>query len=249
MLPEARSQDLLYVSQDVSSLDDVAVFDYPNGKPVGMLTGFEAPANLCADRNGNVWIPNSGGTTIVEYAHGGSQPIATLQVPGGASPLACSVDPTSGDLAAIVSGGSNSSPHVYFIYKHASGSPETHHVDFPAYGCSYDSSGNLFVDGNREPNKRSQIGFKLGELPRGKTRFRTFSVGRGYDFWGQVQWDGKYVDVSAYEYILRFAIHGRKAVPAGGVILHGLKYINGFWIQGSKVIATNRFGMSQYPLV
>jgi hypothetical protein len=121
-------------------------------------------------------------------------------------------------------------------------------VGFPAYGCAYDGNGNLFVDGNREPNKHSQIGFKLGELPRGQTKFRTFSVGSGYDFWGQVQWDGKYVDVSAYEYILRFAIHGRKAVAVGSLNLHDLKYINGYWIQGSKVIATNRFGMSQYPL-
>lgn len=91
MAPEAKSEDLLYVSTS----GGVAVYSYPAAVLVGTLS-LLSPAGLCADNAGNVWI--TGNQQIFEYAHGGSQPIATLD-DSGYSSKGCAVDPTTGDLA------------------------------------------------------------------------------------------------------------------------------------------------------
>lgn len=236
MLPGAKRNDLLYVSYPGAGT--VAVYTYPGAKLVGTLTGFSSPNFLCSDRLGNVWIPNAGGNTIVEYAHGGSQPIATLNVPNG-EPGDCSVDPLTGNLA--VAGYNYSLQHTFLVYQHAQGTPQKYTANFLPTGVAYDDHGNLFVDG------RASF-LALGELPRGQRKVRTLSV-EPADFFGEVRWDGKYLDVSAYEYILRFAIHGRTAVSKGQVILDVGKYVGGYCIKDSKIVATNWFGSGSYGLV
>lgn len=236
MLPEAKHGDLLYVSYP--SDGKVAVYTFPGAKLVGTLTGFSQPNFLCSDRSGNVWIPNSSANSIVEYAHGGSQPIATLTLPKG-SPSDCSVDPLTGDLA--VTGYNYSLDHTFLVYPHAQGAPVKYRATFLPTGVAYDDRGNLFVAG------RAGL-LALGELARGKHKVWTFSV-PGYDFFGEVRWDGKYVDVSAYEYIVRFAIDGKTAEPAGSVILDVGKYVGGYCINGSNIVATNWLGSRTYPWV
>jgi hypothetical protein len=235
MLPEAKSTDLLYVSEQQP--EDVAVFTYPRGKLVGTLTGFSALHFLCSDRSGNVWIPDSGSNTIVEYAHGGTQPIGTLHVPGDLGAGACSVDSSTGDLAIAAD-----AADAFAVYKHAKGRPQIHRVTFGVYGVAYDGSGNLFVDGREYGNP-----FVLGELPVGKRHFRTLLIDPHLDYFDQIQWDGQYVDVSVYEFIYRYSIVGKKAVFANSIILGVPKYIGGFWIQGSTVVATNWFGTEPSP--
>jgi hypothetical protein len=51
MLPEAKSEDLLYVSE----YSDVLIFTYPGGKQVGDLKGFTSAAGECVDSKGNVF--------------------------------------------------------------------------------------------------------------------------------------------------------------------------------------------------
>src|SRR5580700_3757619 len=51
VLPEARSQNLLYVSGNSGY---VYIFSFPKGKLVGTLTGFQEVAGVCADAAGNV---------------------------------------------------------------------------------------------------------------------------------------------------------------------------------------------------
>ena len=94
--PAPAGGALLYVTDTVTS--DVYVFSYPKGKLKQTLTGFTDPAGECADAQGNVFISNTGGSNIVEYAHGGTTPIATLKDPGF-FPIGCSVNPLTGDLA------------------------------------------------------------------------------------------------------------------------------------------------------
>jgi hypothetical protein len=234
MFPEAKSSDLLYVSE--KQPEDVQVFTYPRGKLVGTLTGFSALNFLCSDKSGNVWIPDAGSNTIVEYAHGGTQPIATLHIQSSVGAEACSVDPSTGDLA--IAGNSDS----FAVYKHAEGKPRIHRVTFGVYGVAYDNHANLFVDGREYGNP-----FVLGELPAGKRHFRTLLVDPHLDYFDQVQWDGQYVDVSVYEFIYRYSIVGKKAAFAGSIILGVPKYIGGFWIHGPKVVATDWFGYGPYP--
>lgn len=93
--PEARSQNLLYVSGNSGY---VYVFSFPKGKLVGTLTGFQEVAGVCADVAGNVWVANSADFDLIEYAHGGTSPIATL-TDYESYPFSCSVNRQSGDLA------------------------------------------------------------------------------------------------------------------------------------------------------
>ncbi len=236
MLPEAKRDDLLYVSYP--SAGTVAVYTFPGAKLVGTLAGFSSPNFLCSDHAGNVWIPNAGGNTIVEYAHGGSQPIATLTLPNG-EPGDCSVDPVTGDLA--VAGYNYSLDHAFLVFPHGQATPVTYQTSFLPTGVAYDDRGNLFVDG------RASL-LALGELPRGKHKVRTLSVVKA-DYFGQVRWDGKYVDVSAYEFIFRFAVHGKTAVSKGQVILDVGKYVGGYCIKGSNIVATNWLGSRSYGAV
>ena len=93
VLPEAKSEDLLYVS----SLTEVRIHSYPSYKVVGVLGGFGYTTGLCSDRNGHVWVTDSRNSLISEYAHAGTKPIVRLS--DGNEPVGCAVDPRSGDLA------------------------------------------------------------------------------------------------------------------------------------------------------
>src|SRR5579863_6185791 len=88
MAPDAGNQDLLYIS-DLSTYD-VYVYSYPKGKLEGRLTGFGGPEGECVDKTGHVFIANFSASNILEYAHGGASPVATLSDPGY-YPVGCSV--------------------------------------------------------------------------------------------------------------------------------------------------------------
>jgi hypothetical protein len=81
MLPEAKSDDLLYASESIRN--KVFILTYPGGKLVGTLTGFNMPFGDCVDGVGDVWIINQHPPEVIEYAHGGTTPIATLTTDAG----------------------------------------------------------------------------------------------------------------------------------------------------------------------
>ena len=81
MAPDAKAQNLLYLTN--YGANNVLVFSYPQDKLVGTLTGpFDLPDGDCTDKKSDVWIVNNVFEGIVEYKHGGTNPIATLQDPG-----------------------------------------------------------------------------------------------------------------------------------------------------------------------
>lgn len=234
MLPEAKSEDLLYLDGGGS----VSVSSYPENKLVGTFGG--GPGGICPDRNGDVWITNYYGGTIVEYAHGGKVPISTLTTPG-ISPQGCSIDPTSGNLAVVGYGPEN--PNVrgrIFVYTGAAGKPKIFRTGFLVTSfCGYDNEGNLFIDGF---GWGEQPPFAFGEIRKGGKRFKRISL-RGLSYPGPVQWDGKYLAVASddSDIMNRYDIRGNKAVQVGGsIVLGGGDYVNAAWIQGSTIIETGR---------
>jgi hypothetical protein len=116
MAPGAASQDLLYVTD----YNVVNVFSYPEGKLVGTLKGFNSAVGACVDSKGDVYVPaySKSRHKIAEYVHGGSKPIAELMAEG-VSPVGCSIDPTTGDLAASGFG----EPPTINVFKAAKGQP------------------------------------------------------------------------------------------------------------------------------
>src|SRR5579871_2156735 len=85
MLPEAKTEDLMYVSD--GTLSAVLVFAYKSRKQVGQLTAFNEPYGQCVDAKGDVWITDVSNGTVAEYAHGGTKPLKTLTANQGGGPV------------------------------------------------------------------------------------------------------------------------------------------------------------------
>jgi hypothetical protein len=228
----ATTQDLLYVSNDYSN--DVDVYALPSGSLVGTLTGFKSPKSLCVDKSGDVFIPDSRAADIVEYAHGGSQPIKTLE--DTESPSGCSVDPTTGNLAV-----SNASDFVS-VYKNASGAPVNYATPWPALFAAYDDSGDVFVSGYDDE------GIQVAQLRR---KWKAVGIvwldkspGRQFNVAG-MQWYGKDLVIAhtgPYQYgccgrVHRYTIKGTSGTHAGSYLT--ATDLADFFIYGSTIVTTN----------
>ena len=249
MLPEAKNEDLLYAG-DVASgtgLGRVDVFSYPRGKLLGRLLGFDAPGGLCVDSAGDIWITNFENGNIVEYAHGGSAPIATLKA-NAANPLGCSVDVTTGDLAVSYFGG------AVAVWKSARGKPTLYRFSYGLSHCGYDDSGNLFVD-------RGAYFIGLLELPAGSKSFMTIALRkRIFGEAGQVQWDGQYITVEKTDRpgkILRIEVSGTTGKIVSETTFSGFSArVDASWIQSGSLLipyaesrkgSTQQIGVWKYP--
>lgn len=194
-LPNAKHSALLYISDAESA--DVYVYTLPDLKLSGTLTGFSFPGGECSDSRGNVWITDvtTGGSRIVEYAHGGISPISILS-DANADAANCSADPSSGDLAVTnvftVSGGQGS----VAIYKGASGSPALYQDSdiYYVYFTGYDNAGNLYVDG-----VSNALTFEFAELRKGSSAFTNITLDAPITFPGSVQWDGHHMTTTPQE--------------------------------------------------
>ncbi len=94
MLPEAKREALIYATGGCSG---TCVLSYPGGILVGALSGYSGNAD-CSDRSGNVFISEN--TQVVEFAHGGTTPIAAFILPYSPA-VGCSIDSETGNLAVV----------------------------------------------------------------------------------------------------------------------------------------------------
>jgi hypothetical protein len=176
------SGDLLYVS-DLAG-NDIRVFRYPQLGLVRTISGIAEPRGLCSDANGDVFVTSYQGNNVLEFAHGARTPMATLGTPG--SPEACSIDPTTGNLAVTFVG---SGALGVAVFPNASGTPSVYDAPLGSvfWYCGYDDSGNLFIDGQSQFARVA-----IWELPFHSNNFLTANIQGGelYDV-AQLQWDGK----------------------------------------------------------
>jgi hypothetical protein len=205
------SGTLLYIS-DIGA-ESVDIFSYPEGKLVGTLTGFAEPNGLCADAKGNVFVTDADNGRVVKYAHGGTTPIAKLAT--GGSPIGCAIDPNSGDLAVTF----YTTPGYqgnFSIFKNASGSGTNYSGLYRTFFCTYDDSGNLFVDGFAADAR-----VNLGELSKGSSSMAIVKLNWDAGWTGGLQWDGKYLALGD-EYASKY-------VPSRAVnSVYQVKVSNGF---------------------
>ena len=246
MLPQAASQDLLYVSDTTW----VSVYSYPDGRLEGRLRHFYIAQGMCVDKQGDVYVTDLGYNKIFVYAHGAKKRLRTLV--GWAGPVGCSVDSTTGNLAASSLGdGSN---NAVAVYKNARGNPTIYKdPDFSEYfWCGYDNKGNLFVDGLG--HGQGSGGFEFAELSKGRSTLKTITLNQSMGWPGGVLWDGKHMAVGSYypppsghPVIYQFAISGSTGTKVGTTQLGRLGSVDDvkqFWIQGETVIAPD--GGSRY---
>jgi NHL repeat len=241
MSPEAKNQRLLYVSD--SQANDVYVYTYPKGALVGTLTGFNEPWGLCSDRAGDVFIADVWNYRLVEYAHGGTSPIATFSDNDG-HPTNCAIDPSTGNLAVT----------FYFlnrpgrkseiaVYVGAKGTPRHYKgskIGQGLWACTYDEHGNLFVDGTYG---RTSVIVGIAELRKGHRKLIDISLGTWVQYLSGIQWADGYLAIADQSQgsheatIYRLSLQGRKTVLAGTTELDGTQGVEQFWVEGDRVAA------------
>jgi hypothetical protein len=242
MASNAQRQSLVYVADAQTA--DVYVYSYPKGILLQTLTGFQETQGECADKNSNVFItdlaPYSGSSKILEYARGGSAPIATFNDPGyGERPWSCAVDSTTGNLA-VTNVDLNHYPNSdLVVYPSGSSTPITYtnipYLTVPYY-CVYDDKGDLFVAGQY---RVYQFGFD--ELRKGSSGFvhirlehRPFVSPDS-----AIQWDGKYIVIGGrHDYVTQYLIHGLIGTKAAEITLDGASILS-FWLQGKRLVVSN----------
>ncbi|HLY01126.1 MAG TPA: hypothetical protein VKR56_01370 [Candidatus Cybelea sp.] len=248
----ARAGDLLYASS-IGNYCPVYVFTYPRGKLVQTLDacsfGFGPAFGLCTDKDGNVFMAMGEGFSILEFAHGGSEPIAELQ-DGSTAPTGCSVDPKTGDLGVASETGEVA------IFKNASGTPENYSLQgiVGFFFCTFDDRGNLFADGEHEDGS-----FALAELPKGAAALREITVPRTFGLAFALQWDGRHIVIggtqSSKEFTLdRIHLSGSSAKVVGTTTIDAASNASEpfqFWISNGTVIQPENgnaeIGFWNYP--
>jgi hypothetical protein len=249
ILPRARKGPLLYVTSLWTSA--VYILSYPGLRLVGALAGsdFDQPVGICSDDAGNVFVPLIDEATILEYAHGGTAPIATLNSSPGVAPYTCAVDSSTGNLAVTVQIGS---AEYAAVYAKERGTPKTYQDSYlvnPVF-CGYDDRGNLFADGYNT----GRTDAALTELPKGGTAFATVPIDTAVRSPGSVQWDGKHITIfdsgNGVLYRLRITSSGAQVIGSTQLNPYG-NGIYGTWIQGYKIIGANDarafVGIWNYP--
>ncbi len=242
MPPNTTSENLLYVT---GACGGICVFSYPGGTLVGELADSNTPTGECVDKSGDVFVVDFGfeGETpgVVEYAHGGTSPIATLSDPGY-YPGSCSIDPTTGNLA-VTNESAGTGTSVLAIYVDAKGDA-TDYVDPKIYyigSCTYDDKGNLFVDGQHD-----HLGtFELDEMVEGSSNFKRIKLSQAPGTPFKLQWAGKYLALAASTTVIdHVAVKGSKGTIVGTTLLNGPDSDSEgqFWIQGSTIITPYESG-------
>jgi len=235
----AARSDLLYVSN--SGNGTVTVYDDRTHSLVATLTGFQRPKGECVDSSGDVFITDRLAEDVVEYAHGGTAPIAVIS-DSGFQDYACSVDLTTGDLAVANSYQRDGNAGAIAIYSHASGSPQLYHIDRVPnpQTCAYDDRGDLLVASDYRREGKQFVAFAY--LPKKHRRFIHLDLSiRGLQAGGtyNVQWDGRYWALLYDNNVLRFRI-----LNDGHALMKGTVYLNAnsegesrFWIFNRELVA------------
>jgi hypothetical protein len=140
-----KAPRILFVSDD--STNDVYIYLLPNFKLKGTLTGFYEPQGMCSDSSGNIWITNTLTSQIFQYSRTGTL-MKTLSDPGY-YPVGCAVNKTNGDVAVTNIVSTSGYPGNVMIYANGTGSgtPITNSNQYEYFFPTYDTSGNLYVDG------------------------------------------------------------------------------------------------------
>jgi hypothetical protein len=245
MAADAGRLDLLYLSD--YETNDVYAYSYPGGKLTGVLKGtldrFVLPTGPCADASGDVFIPDSSNSTVLEYAHGSTKLLHTL-LDLDELPYSCAVDPTTGNLA-VINLESASGPGGVSIYRHGRGQPKSYSDGsfYKYYFGGYDDAGNLFVDASYAVPSEP---FAFVELPRGSTSLESVTLDQSFNVPGGVGWDGKHVVVgdSKTSVLYRFAVSGSVGTKAGSTRLRQGRFVTQFVFADNQVVGANFKGAS-----
>jgi hypothetical protein len=227
LMPEtldARPPRLLYISGFSRPGDGIdAAFSVPHLKYVYDIKDLSVPAGECSKTGrGTFWVVDSGTDDLYEFRYHAKRPIKTLST-SGIEPSGCSVDPSSGDVAASIIANSE-----VLVWPKGGGTPTTYTTPLSeAYFVGYDGKGDLFVDGFN-----SSDSFGLAELPKGGSSFALVSLDQTIEFPGNIQWDGSYLALGDQNanVVYQFVCSGTSCSTHGSTRLEGANDCVQFWI-------------------
>jgi hypothetical protein len=255
------SSGLIYANEYAGPVN---IYTYPQGQYVAQFDPPNFVQGMCADNKGDVFLTTPGASEyqgyVYEYAYGATTPSQHLVESGWWDPVACSWDPSTGNLA--VANDSMHSPSANIaIFSDAQGSPTFFNLpnSYSASSIAYDNQGNLFTRGN-EANPPH---LHYAELPLGRETVRYITIKHNWDAL-EIQSDGTYMTGlgSATErrnsnpYVARMTCKGTKAKIIGQTNFSGFgKHAGGaYWISGNGVVipmgivsGNLTFGVFPYP--
>ncbi len=237
--------DLMFVGGS----DTVDIYTFPRERRQGSLKMPGPVSGMCSDSRGNVFIALTGATSrrpaglVFKYAHGGTKPIAVLDVPKHDVPVACSSDPTTGNLAVTLQNRANYEPSVA-IYPKGAGTPKVYFSR--ALGANpqagYDDRGDILATSG---------GNVAAELDAGKRRFVEITLSKTLGGIAHVQWDGKNFALQSFDYsthngeriperIFRLQLSRTTANIVSTIRFHNWSQRDAgdSWIQGGELVAT-----------
>ena len=205
---------VMYLSDEVQNVVDEYTATFVT------LKGFSAPYGECVDARGNTWIANFSGETVIEYARGGTLPIATLNTNGYS--IGCAVSP-DGDLAVANFSGANGVGNIQ-VFKNASGAPTeySNQEDHYFWPPGYDDKGNLFVEAQTYNG-----GVDVAELTAGSSSLESVSVNQTIYYPGSVMWDGRYITLTDQD------AGGNPSIPATTIYQMSEKRSGSLTVAGS----------------
>jgi hypothetical protein len=234
MAPQVKHDDLLYISDFYG----VHVFSYPKLKLIENLNGVGSSEGLCSDHAGNVFVSDELGADVVEFAHGGTEPIKKFyDISVDFNPYDCSVDPTTNNLAVASADAS-----FVVVFPDEKNEPEAYYDPGAIAGwCAYDDRGNLYLDQVVEPHHRR---FEyIGVLKKGTATFKNYLLDRRIAA-GGLQFDGHNIVVGNLQtntlYRLRFA--GANATAIGSTPLRLVQHLRQYWIFEGRLIGPDLSG-------
>jgi hypothetical protein len=171
-----------------------------------------------------------------------------LTIPNAGGVWSCSVNTTTGDLAAAAFCESSSCNSELAVFRKAQGTPKIYSTksspDFRF--CGYDDQGNIFIDGF--PVYGGPV---FAELTKGGSKTVSIKLPVKLKKPGQVQWDGRYIGVQDMlsHVIYRLRVVKFTATVVGTVQLTTSLKEQPAWIQGNRVIVPYRKNSRTAPFV
>jgi hypothetical protein len=247
--------DVLFIS-DGSGY--VYVYEYPSLTYVTKYAVLDSPSGLCADQVGHVFVPQNAeyfkSGWILELARGYVRPIRMIPDPG-AQPLDCAVDPTTQNLAVTsysgLGPGEPGSVAIFAGFMRVYTDPDLFFYGF----CTYDPTGDLFVDG-----QDVNLNPVLAELPKDGNALVTLNVQGlppSFGYPAGLAWSGDSLLLGDLDHdvIYELRLSGTGATVTGSIKLrggHGVEQFTIFDRGGhATLIGPNSFdtsvGLWPYP--
>jgi DNA-binding beta-propeller fold protein YncE len=154
---------LLYISAQTLGTVEIYLQNGRQQKPIGRITGLDAPSGLAVDRHHNLWVNSLGSNTILGFHRGATTPFTTLRAPSG---FGIAVDATDNVYAPDLNS------NAIYVYAKGATKPTkvlVSHKMTLMYYVAVDANGDVFCSGGWDVDSSNTV-YPIEEFLAGSTR-------------------------------------------------------------------------------